>query len=83
MSTQNILALISLVVNILAIVYTLGRWSQKFTDHDNKLGEHATVIATHAEKLEDQNLRIDRLEQWHKGFQAAADISGGGKKIPG
>jgi hypothetical protein len=86
MSLTNVMILVGLILNIAAIVFAFGKGSQRLDDHDRALAESkedrialsARLDDAH-ERLNEHNLRVDRLEQWKLGFTAAANLSGGEK----
>jgi hypothetical protein len=74
-----ICSLFGVVATVTGVAFTSGRLSEKIRENRDRVLAQAEMLEKHSARLDNHTLRVDRLEQWREGFNAAACISGGGK----
>lgn len=61
---------------VAAAFITHGRYSKTVEEHTEKLSEHQKLLGLHGDKLNEHEVELARVDEWRKGFSAAANIKG-------
>ena len=79
-------SLLAVIAVVLGAAFTHGQLTQRVSNTEEKVADHAVKLERHDEKFErqdqtlgDHSVKIGRLQEWKEGFSAGARL---GKETP-
>jgi uncharacterized protein YneF (UPF0154 family) len=67
-----IAALGAFLASIAGAFYVSGKLTEKVSDHDERIKEHAAILEKHGDKLSEHDIELARLQAFNEGYSTAA-----------
>lgn len=69
-------AIVGALATMILVPYAAGQFTNRLKVNEEAVDRQDNTLIEHRKLIEDHDLRVDRLEQWRNGFNAAANVSG-------